>query len=61
VAGREEVQLEELPVEQRVPILRAYLQRASFWSITLLVRSSCGTCPRCRFLDNVTSEGCSEH
>ncbi|MDP2602008.1 MAG: nitroreductase/quinone reductase family protein [Deltaproteobacteria bacterium] len=26
--GREEIQLEEVPVDQRVPILRAYLQRA---------------------------------
>ena len=26
--GREEVQLEEVPVDQRAPILRAYLQRA---------------------------------
>lgn len=26
--GREEVQLEEVPVEQRAPILKAYLQRA---------------------------------
>jgi deazaflavin-dependent oxidoreductase (nitroreductase family) len=26
--GREEVQLEELPAEQRAPILKAYLQRA---------------------------------
>jgi len=26
--GREEVQLEEVPADQRAPILRAYLQRA---------------------------------
>jgi deazaflavin-dependent oxidoreductase (nitroreductase family) len=26
--GREEIQLEEVPVDQRAPILRAYLQRA---------------------------------
>ena len=26
--GREEIQLEEVPTDQRVPILRAYLQRA---------------------------------
>jgi hypothetical protein len=26
--GREEVQLAEVPVDQRAPILRAYLQRA---------------------------------
>jgi hypothetical protein len=26
--GREEIQLEELPVDQRAPILKAYLQRA---------------------------------
>ena len=24
----------------------------SFWSITLLAKSFCGTCPRSRFLDN---------
>jgi len=27
-AGREEIQLEEVPTDQRAPILRAYLQRA---------------------------------
>jgi hypothetical protein len=26
--GREEIQLEEIPADQRAPILRAYLQRA---------------------------------
>ena len=26
--GREEIQLEEVPTDQRAPILRAYLQRA---------------------------------
>jgi hypothetical protein len=26
--GREEIQLEEVPIEQRAPILRAYLRRA---------------------------------
>src|ERR1039457_6781878 len=32
-----------------------------FWSITVLVRSRCGTCPRSRFRANVTSERYSEH
>ena len=31
-----------------------------FWSITLLAKSFCGTCPRSRFMANVTSEFCSE-